>query len=153
MDETDKYKHELADKLSPIISKEGLTDVTDWIEKNANTDFNHNGVARSVAYILEATGDFQREELADKTRYYVKRLPSKAFKDKHATIHDVLLVLLGAAIGLASSYFQNQWQDKELSEQITNSNSQIKMLSDSLTKIRRDVNEMKEKKIVGSEKN
>jgi hypothetical protein len=142
MDETDKYKHELAEKLAPIISKEGLTDVTDWIEKNAKSDFNHNGVARSVAYILKATGDFQREELLDKTRYYVKRLPNKAFKDKHPTLHEVLLVLLGAAIGLASSYFQNQWQDKELKEQINKANSQFNILSDSLTRIRKDIKDI-----------
>lgn len=148
MDETDKYKHELADKLAPIISKEGLTDVTDWIEKNAKTDFSHNGVARSVAYILEATGDFQREELADKTRYYVKRLPPKAFKDKHPTIHELLLILVGAIIGLIASYFQNQWQDKELKEKLDATTVQVQVLSDSLTNIRKDIKDISQRTLV-----
>ncbi len=140
MDEIDRYKQGLAEKLAPIISKEGLTDVTDWIEKNARPDANHNGVARSVAYILEATGEFQREELIDKTRYYVKRLPPKAFKDKHPTIHELLLILVGAIIGLIASYFQNQWQDKELKEELDSTTMQVQVLSDSLTNIRRDLN-------------
>lgn len=140
MNEIDKYKNELADKLAPIISKEGLTDVTDWIEKNARPDANHNGVARSVAYILEATGEFQREELLDQTRYYVKRLPPKAFKEKHPTTHEVLLILVGAIIGLIASYFQNQWQDKELKENLDTATMQIQVLSDLLTNIRRDLN-------------
>ena len=42
----EKYKHDLADKLAPQISREGLTDVTDWIEKNAEIkngeDFRNN---------------------------------------------------------------------------------------------------------------
>jgi hypothetical protein len=140
MNEIDKYKNELADRLAPIISKEGLTDVTDWIEKNARSDANHNGVARSVAYILEATGEFQREVLLDKTRYYVKRLPPKAFKEKHPTTHELLLILVGAIIGLIASYFQNQWQDKELKEKLDTATMQIQVLSDSLTNIRRDLN-------------
>jgi hypothetical protein len=136
MDEIDKYKLELANKLASIISKEGLTDVTDWIEKNARPDANHNGVARSVAYILEATGEFQREELLDKTRYYVKGLPPKAFRDKHPTIHELLLIIAGAIIGLAASYFQNQWQDKQLEEKLNATTLQVQALSDSLTSIR-----------------
>jgi hypothetical protein len=138
MEEIDKYKRELAEKLAPIISKEGLTDVTDWIEKNARADANHNGVARSVAYILEATGEFQREELLDKTRYYVKRLPPKAFKDKHPTTHELLLILAGAVIGLVFSYFQNQWQDKEMKEKLDATTVKVQALSDSLTNIRKD---------------
>jgi hypothetical protein len=144
MEEIDKYKHELADKLAPIISKEGLTDVTDWIEKNARPDANHNGVARSVAYILEATGEFQREELIDKTRYYVKRLPPKAFKDKHPTIHEIVLVLIGAIIGLASSYFQNQWQDNKLKNEINETGVRTNVLSDSLDILRRDLDDITE---------
>lgn len=139
VDEIDKYRKELADRLAPIISKEGLTDVTDWIEKNARPDANHNGVARSVAYILEATGEFHREELFDKTRYYVKRLPPKAFKDKYSTIHELLLILVGAIVGLIASYFQNQWQDKELKEKLDATTMQVQVLSDSLTSIRRDL--------------
>lgn len=144
MEEIDKYKRELADKLAPIISKEGLTDVTDWIEKNARPDANHNGVARSVAYILEATGEFQREELVDKTRYYVKRLPPKAFKDKHPTIHEIVLVLIGTIIGLASSYFQNQWQDNELKNEINETAVRTKALSDSLDILRMDLEDITE---------
>lgn len=139
MDETDRYKKELAEKLAPTISKEGLTDVTDWVEKNAKSDFNHNGVARSVAYILEATGNFQREELPDKTRYYVKRLPAKTFKDKHPTIHDIFLIAFGAGLGLISAYFQNLRQDDELKKDIKANSDRVEILSDSIEKLKVDI--------------
>jgi hypothetical protein len=140
MDETDIYKKELAVKIALIISKEGLTDVTDWVEKNAKSGFNHNGVARSVAYILEATGDFQREELVDKTRYYVKRLPTKTFKDKHPTRHDLFLIAFAVGLGLVPAYFQNQWQNDELKKDIKTTSDRVEVLSDSLENLRDDIN-------------
>ena len=108
MDEIDKYKHELANKLAPLISKEGLTDVTDWVEKYARDDANHNGVARSVAYILEATGDYQREQLEDKSRFYVKRLPKRSFEQKNPTWFKLGFFILGIMASLGGVLLQSQ---------------------------------------------
>ena len=135
MNETDKYKHELADTLAPLISKEGLTDVTDWVKKNAKPGFDHNGVARSVAYILEATGDFQREELEDKSSFYVKRLPRRSFKDKFPTVYSLVLVLLGAAIGLATNYQQMRWQKQLPRQKLEILKSRTDALYDSVTNL------------------
>jgi hypothetical protein len=111
MTEVDKHKHKLADTLAPLISIEGLTDVTDWIEKNGGSvgdiGCTHNGVARSVAYILEATGEFQREQLEDKSRYFVKKLPKKSFEQRKPTLFKAIFYLLGVASTLGGVLLQN----------------------------------------------
>lgn len=138
MTESEKYKHELANKLAPLISKEGLTDVTDWIEKNARPDHAHNGVARSVAYILEATGDFQREELQDKSRFYVKRLPKRTLEQRQPTIFKLGLVLLGAMLTLVAGIIINKTK-KETPTTYKIEDHRTDALYDSLANIRKEL--------------
>jgi hypothetical protein len=139
MTEVDKYKHELADKLAPLIKKEGLTDVTDWVEKNAKKDFEHSGVARSVAYILEATGDFQREELQDKSRFYVKRLPKRSLEQRYPTWFKFGLVLLGSIITIIGGVLQSQLKKQEPQPIYKLQDYRVDALYDSVTNIRTDL--------------
>lgn len=141
--EVDKYKQELADKLAPLISKEGLTDVTDWIIKNAGerngVGFNHNGVARSVAYILEATGDFQLEQLEDKSRFYVKRLPKRSLEQRQPTLFKLGLFLLGILATSIGVLLNNQSKPQQGTTIIQVQDSRIDSLNGVVTNLQHDM--------------
>ncbi len=140
----EKHKYKLAETLAPLISKEGLTDVTDWIEKNGGevdgVGCTNNGVARSVSFILEATGDFQREELEDKSRFYVKRLPKRSLEQKYPTLFKFIFFLFGVgATYLGSTIKSNRPKTQQGTTILQVQDSRIDSLYGVVAKLQNDL--------------
>jgi hypothetical protein len=136
------HKYKLADTLAPLISKEGLTDVTDWIERHGGSvdgvGCAHNGVARSVAFILEATGDYQREQLEDKSRFYVKKLPTRSLEQKYPTLFKFSFFLLGVIASLGGVLLQSQLKKQDRPAVIQVHDSRIDSLGKVVVKLQTD---------------
>lgn len=136
------HKYKLADTLAPLISKEGLTDVTDWIEKNGGSvegvGCTHNGVARSVAFILEATGDYQCEQLEDKSRFYVKKLPARSLEQKYPTLFKFSFFILGVIASLGGVLLQSQLKRQDKPTIIQVHDSRIDSLSTTIIELQTD---------------
>jgi hypothetical protein len=139
----ENHKYKLADTLAPLISKEGLTDVTDWIEKNGGSvdgvGCTHSGVARSVAFILEATGDYQIERLEDKSRFYVKKLPTRSLEQKFPTLFKFSFFILGVIASLGGVSIQSQLKRHDKPTIIQVHDSRIDSLETVVTELQSDI--------------
>ncbi len=144
MKEPEIYKHKLAEEVSEIISYEGLTDLTDWVEKNGKEGYKHNGVARSVAYILEAKGNFQVEKLEDKSRYFVKALPKKLLRDKNPLLFQTIVICITVFITTIAGYIVQLTQHQELRLKEYQQDVYLQRLSDSLKKIQTEITVLKD---------
>lgn len=140
----EEHKYELTKRLTPLITREGLTDVTDWVKKNGGSigeyDCSHDGVARSVAYILEATGDFQLEQLEDRSRYYVKKLPRRSLEQKYPTLFKISLVLFGALLTIMANLTRKVAPLPEIRIE----DSRISALKDSVFNLGRELETLKD---------